>query len=85
MGPKLFIFSLLVLKTIIDSTNSYPQQTTLFEILDTIIKDPEFMALPDYEQLEVLQTVYNILHDSYKERLEKKTINDNYILAKLVA
>ena len=85
MSPKIFVFALLVLIAITDSTNSYSQQgPTLFETLNSIIKDPEFMELPDYDQLIVLQAVYNILLESYKERLGKKTINDNYFLSKLV-
>jgi len=72
MNLKLFIGTLMVLHLVMNSSIIHAQkEATLVDVLNSIVWDPRFLTLSDYEKLEILITIHNILNESYKERSQK--------------
>jgi len=52
-------------------------QKSLYEILQSILSDPEFLAIETTRQLHVLLAIYDILENHYKEMTQRKTMKGN--------
>ncbi len=91
MNPKIFYIAFLftILAGCISSSslsdnrnsvvndNSSDKGPTLMQILQSILKDPEYLALSDYEQLKVLEAIYTILESSYNSQQNSKSKYQN--------
>jgi hypothetical protein len=86
MNPKIFYgaFLFALLATCINSRslssesgidavdrNSSDKGPTLIQILQSILDDPEYLALSDHEQLVVLEVIYSLLESSFSQRKSK--------------
>jgi len=49
-------------------------QKSLNELLQSILGDPEFLAIDTPRQLRVLLAIYDILENHYKKMSERKTM-----------
>jgi hypothetical protein len=54
-----------------EDNSSSEKRLSLMNFLQTILDDPEYMALSDREQLAMLEVIYSLLESSYNQR--KKT------------
>ena len=48
--------------------HSHEQQTTLVDILQAILNDPQFLELSNQDQLRLLVMIYNMLENHLKEQ-----------------
>jgi hypothetical protein len=55
----------------IEDNSSSEKRLSLMNFLQSILNDPEYKSLSDYEQLAVLEVIYSLLVSSYSQR--KKT------------
>ena len=61
MNLKLFTSAFVVILLVLSSVESNKKrQPTLIEVLETIVNDPEYLALSDNQQLEVLVMIYTL-------------------------
>ncbi len=51
-----------------EDNSSSEKRLSLMNFLQSILDDPEYMALSDYEQLAVLEVIYSLLESSYNQR-----------------
>ena len=51
-----------------EDNSSSEKRLSLMNFLQSILDDPEYMALSDYEQLTVLEVIYSLLESSYNQR-----------------
>ena len=51
--------------------NSSDQGPSFMHILQSILEDPEYLALSDYEQLAVLEVIYSLLESSFSQQKNK--------------
>jgi hypothetical protein len=58
----------------VENNNSYDKGPTLMHILQSILEDPEYLALSDHEQLAVLEVIYSLLESSFRQRKSKSYI-----------
>jgi hypothetical protein len=73
MNLKLFTSAFVLILLVLSSVESNKQrQTTLIEILENIVNDPEYLALSDNQQLEVLVMIYTLLNDIYNQRKQQQ-------------
>ena len=49
------------------SVNKEDNHKSMNEILQSILSDPEFLALDSRQQLDVLLTIYDLLENQYKK------------------
>ena len=52
-------------------------QKSLNELLQSILGDPEFLAIDTPQQLRVLLAIYDILENHYKAMTQRKTMTGN--------
>jgi hypothetical protein len=73
MNLKLFTSAFVLILLVLSSVEGNKQrQTTLIEILENIVNDPEYLALSDNQQLEVLVMIYTLLNDIYNQRKQQQ-------------
>ena len=62
---------------------SKPPPPSLMDVIQSILKDPEFLALSLEEQLPVLITIHNFLKSEYENRrIKKRDMKNESILNK---
>ncbi len=76
MKISVIILSLLIVATlminvsyteVVESPNSNSKnEASLMTIIQSILNDPEFLALNTHEQLRILITIYDMLERHYK-------------------
>ena len=58
------------------NTSVPPNQSGLMLVIQSIIQDPEYLALSDYQQLMVLEVLYSLLEFGYNNRMkQEKSVN----------
>jgi len=73
MNLKLFTGAFELTLIVLGSVESTKQrQPTLIEVVVNIVNDPEYLALPDNQQLEVLVMIYTLLNDIYNQRNQQQ-------------
>jgi len=73
MNIKLFTSAFVLTLLISGSAESTKQrQPTLIEVVVNIVNDPEYLALSDNQQLEVLVMIYTLLNDNYNQRNQQQ-------------
>ena len=83
MNLKLFTSAFVVILLVLSSVESNKKrQPTLIEVLETIVNDPEYLALSDNQQLEVLVMIYTLLNDIYNQ-LNQQQHQQNGIYSKI--
>jgi len=65
----------------VDNINSSNKGPTLMQILQSILQDPEYLALSDYEQLKVLEVIYSLLESGFSQRKNKSKYHANSLFA----
>jgi len=59
-----------------NSSGSPDKSETLMQFLQSLLNDPEYMALSDYEQFAVLDVIYSLLESNYNQRKIKGKHHD---------
>jgi len=70
------IFASLTLTFMVERTIAQKEKVTrtnpsIMDVIESILKDPEFLALELKQQLNVLIIIYNMLESHYKARFGK--------------
>ena len=60
----------------IEDNSSSGKRYPLMQFLKSLLNDPEYMALSDYEQFAVLDVIYSLLESSYNHRKIKVKHHD---------
>jgi hypothetical protein len=60
----------------IEQNSSSEKSDSLMNFLQSLLNDPEYMALSDYEQFAVLDVIYTLLESSYSQRTRTSQHHD---------
>ena len=68
-----FLVAMLTIVRVESQTVNGP--AALMIALQSLLVDPQYLALSDYEQLHVLEILYSIMEASYNQRMKGKNKN----------
>jgi len=60
----------------VENNNSSEKEPTLIQILQSILQDPEYLALSNYEQLMVLEAIYSLLKTRFSQSESQRKYQD---------
>ena len=63
--------------TVIEKRLAQLPSSSLIQIVEAIVSDREFLALPNHQQLQVLMTIYNMLEGFLENRPNTDNRNGN--------
>ena len=77
----LFVISLALLLTRAEMKDTLNvEQSILMIVIQSILNDPEFLALNNDQQLRVLTIIYKMLEDRFKSQKKKRDVSSQNIL-----